>query len=135
MTPELVVTNAHVVEGCGVLNTPDGTRLVVNHVSVQDDLALLTFEGRSESVLSILPEGDVNLGEQVSALGYPLYGMLNRQLNFTQGVVSAEAGIGDDDHKFSLTAPISTWKLGRAHFQRPIPSGRRCCRDLQPLRR
>ena len=42
--------------------------------------------------------------------------MLNRQLNFTQGVVSAEAGIGDDDHKFSLTAPIQPGNSGGPIF-------------------
>jgi len=112
VTPSLAVTNAHVVEGCRAISTPSGEELSIRSKSDADDLALLTYSGSSNAVLPISVAGDVGLGEEVSALGYPLYGTLSRQLNFTSGVVSAMAGLGDKEDHFTLTAPIQPGNSG-----------------------
>ncbi len=112
VTPSHIVTNAHVVNGCASLRLGDGDELSLVSIRSAEDLALLYYDGASPNVLSISPTGGVNLGETVSALGYPLYGLLNRQLNFTQGVVSALTGLRDNDDHFTLTAPIQPGNSG-----------------------
>lgn len=107
-----VVTNAHVVEGCIELTTADGSALVLKSQDREEDLALLRYGGASNAYLSIAPDSDVGLGEQVFALGYPLYGTLGKQLNFTSGVVSATQGINDDPDWFTLTAPLQPGNSG-----------------------
>ena len=100
----LVVTNQHVIEGCQALRNPSGDQFRVVTADKEADLALLRFEGHSPSFLHLSPNATVALGEQVSALGYPLYGLINKQLNFTSGVVSAIMGFGDNPDRFTLTA-------------------------------
>ncbi|MEX1180225.1 MAG: serine protease [Cucumibacter sp.] len=112
VTDSLVVSNWHVVEGCGALRGPGGMQLDLIGEDREEDLALLRSNGRSSAFLSITPTAEVLLGEEVSALGFPLYGMLNQQLNFTSGVVSAIFGLGDDPDQFTLTAPLQPGNSG-----------------------
>lgn len=112
IAPNLIVTNHHVVDQCGAISTPVGTAARLVAVSAEDDLALLEYGGRSESFLSLALDDEVRLGMEVSAVGYPLYGLVNTGLNFTTGVVSAVNGLGDDEATFTLTAPLQPGNSG-----------------------
>lgn len=107
-----LVTNSHVVSGCGSLTDPSGTALHIVLMDKDLDLALLRFDGFSANFLSLSNEASVSLGEPVYALGYPYYGMINTELNFTNGVASAVNGLADDPNNFTLTAAFQPGNSG-----------------------
>lgn len=112
IAPNLIVTNHHVVAQCEAISTPLGTaaHLIASNETL--DLAVLEYAGRSDSFLSIALHDEVNLGMEVSAIGYPLYGLVNTGLNFTTGVVSAVNGLADNEAEFTLTAPLQPGNSG-----------------------
>lgn len=107
-----LVTNNHVVAGCGSLTDPGGQSFHVISTDPDLDLALLRFDGYSSDFLSLTPDAEVNLGEPVFALGYPYYGLINTELNFTSGVASAVNGFNNDPRNFTLTAPLQPGNSG-----------------------
>jgi S1-C subfamily serine protease len=109
-----IVTNAHVVEGCSILQARAGIGLQVDaRVLAKDtanDLALLKVEAKP-AAYGLLRTG-VRTGENVAAFGYPLYGLLATTGNFTVGNVSAVAGIGDDTRYLQISAPVQPGNSG-----------------------
>ncbi|WP_417578612.1 S1C family serine protease [Pelagibacterium sp.] len=112
IAPDIIVTNHHVVAQCSKISTPDGLTADILASTELVDLAVLRYSGRSASFLSISTEDDIRLGREVSAVGYPLYGLVNTGLNFTTGVVSAVNGFADDEANFTLTAPLQPGNSG-----------------------
>ena len=110
-----IVTNHHVVDGCA--------RVTVNHagtsydatvraVEARDDLALLKapVEIRGAATFSESPRA--SLGEAATVAGYPLHGVLSKELNVTSGNVSALAGPDDDAKRLQITAPVQPGNSG-----------------------
>ncbi len=110
-----IVTNHHVVDGCA--------RVTVNHagtsydatvraVEARDDLALLKapVEVRGAATFSESPRA--SLGEAATVAGYPLHGVLSKELNVTSGNVSALAGPDDDAKRLQITAPVQPGNSG-----------------------
>lgn len=111
----LLVTNYHVIEGCGSIRiiSPDGSRpaLVVKSESVID-LALLRVFGLAGGIAKLRNPSVVHLGEQVMVFGFPLAGALASSGNFTTGVVSAVQGLRNDGGVIQITAPIQPGSSG-----------------------
>jgi S1-C subfamily serine protease len=109
-----IVTNAHVVAGCSILQARAGIGLQIDaRVLAKDtanDLALLKVEAKP-AAYGLLRTG-VRTGENVAAFGYPLYGLLATTGNFTVGNVSAVAGIGDDTRYLQISAPVQPGNSG-----------------------
>ena len=110
-----IVTNHHVVDGC--------VRVTVNHagtsydatvraVEARDDLALLKapVEVREAATFSESPRA--SLGQAATVAGYPLHGVLSKELNVTSGNVSALAGLDDDAKRLQITAPVQPGNSG-----------------------
>lgn len=112
VSPTHLVTNHHVVDQCTELTNADGRTLTILAQDPLSDLALLRYPEKSESYLTIDADREIELGTQVSALGYPLYGIINTQLTYTVGVVSATSGLQDDPNTFALTAPLHPGNSG-----------------------
>ena len=78
----------------------------------ENDLALLRVRG---SVLNI---AEVNIrarqGEYVATYGYPLSGALASSGIFTDGTVSALAGLGNDTRFYQISVPIQPGNSGGA---------------------
>ena len=51
-------------------------------------------------------------GENVEAFGYPLSQALTTSDNFTTGIVTALAGIGDDSRFYQISAPVQPGDSG-----------------------
>jgi tetratricopeptide (TPR) repeat protein len=109
-----IVTNAHVVAGCSVVQASAGIGLEANaRVLTRDtanDLALLKVDARP-TAYGHLRTG-VRTGENIAAFGFPLYGLLATTGNFTVGNVSAVAGLGDDTRYLQISAPIQPGNSG-----------------------
>lgn len=111
----LLVTNQHVIEGCGAIEViaADGRRpaTVVDSVE-QIDLALLRVYGLRGGVASLRTQSSAMLGESATVFGFPLGGALSSTGNFTTGVVSSLRGLRDAAGEIQITAPVQPGNSG-----------------------
>ena len=110
-----IVTNHHVVDGSPrVTVNYAGTSYdaTVRAVEARDDLALLKapLEVREAATFSESPRA--SLGQAATVAGYPLHGVLSKELNVTSGNVSALAGPDDDAKRLQITAPVQPGNSG-----------------------
>ncbi len=106
-----VLTNAHVVEGCGRVVSPALGAARVLAVDKASDLALLSFATRPAGAVSFRT-GALKLGEAVLVAGYPLSDVLQNGLNVTTGNLSALAGPEGDRRMIQFTAPVQHGNSG-----------------------
>jgi S1-C subfamily serine protease len=109
----LLMTNAHVVDGCTrvAISGSGGSEIV--RVAAEDatnDLALLE-SGAAPAKFALLRTG-VRLGEGVAAVGYPLSGLLSTSGNFTLGNITALVGLKDDSRYFQISTPVQPGNSG-----------------------
>ena len=110
-----IVTNHHVVDGCArVTVNCAGTSYdaTVRALEARDDLALLKapLEVREAATFSESPRA--SLGQAATVAGYPLHGVLSKELNVTSSNVSALAGPDDDAKRLQITAPVQPGNSG-----------------------
>ena len=110
-----VVTNHHVVDGCAKVTVDRaGTShdATVRAVDADDDLALIKAPPGTGEAATFSESPRASLGEAVTVAGYPLHGLLSRELNVTSGNISALAGPGDDAKRLQITAPVQQGNSG-----------------------
>ena len=110
-----IVTNHHVVDGCArVTVSYAGTSYdaTVQAVEARDDLALLKVAIEVGEVATFSESPRASLGETATVAGYPLHGLLSKEINVTSGNVSALAGLGDDAKLLQITAPVQQGNSG-----------------------
>ena len=115
VAPGLLVTNHHVIEGCGAIEViaSDGRRPATVVDSVQQiDLALLRVYGLRGGVASLRTQSPALLGESATVFGFPLGGALSSTGNFTTGVVSSLRGLRDAAGMIQITAPVQPGNSG-----------------------
>lgn len=114
--PDLVLTNHHVIEGCGriLVRTADNRNLPVPQAPASDarrDLALLRVPGNPGPTLAFRAN-PVRRGESVVTYGFPLAGLLSSGPTLTTGEVSALAGLADNQTQFQISAPVQQGNSG-----------------------
>ena len=107
----VAVTAAHVVKGCGRLESPRWGVVKVLAADPRADLAILKAPGASGQYVPLRARGP-RLGETMSAAGYPLGQLLGSGLKITTGVVSGLSGPQGDRGLFQLSAPIQPGNSG-----------------------
>lgn len=110
-----VLTNHHVVDGCRSIRVQRGDTFYpanLRHARAQLDLAVLQVDGLPGTPAIFSSSEDARLGERVVAAGFPLQGMLSRQVNVTSGIVSANAGIAEDKTVMQVTVPLQPGNSG-----------------------
>jgi S1-C subfamily serine protease len=105
-----VLTNHHVVDGCGRL-TVNGNPAVLIGVDIVNDLAVLRSESFARREPVRFRERSARLGEDVVVVGYPVFS-ISQALNFTTGVVSARTGLAGDRRNIQITAPVQPGNSG-----------------------
>ena len=109
-----LVTNAHVVKDCLDIRVGMGQgdfeagKLVAKDPT--NDLALLKVNAKPARVAAL--RFGARQGENVEAFGYPLSQVLATSGNFTTGIVTALAGIGDDSRFYQISAPVQPGNSG-----------------------
>jgi len=109
----MVLTNAHVVEGCSEARIgPHGRSMTARVVArdTENDLALLRADVRSPTSAAL--RLSVRQGEAVAAYGYPLPGLLASGGNLTEGNITALSGVGDDSRLLQISAPVQPGNSG-----------------------
>jgi S1-C subfamily serine protease len=112
--PDLVITNAHVIEDGSNFHAGRGRdRLVPIAVDPLHDLALLQGQ-TAGNILPIRISSPIWLGESVIAAGYPLMDVLGSDIKVTTGNISGLTGGMGDVSRFQFTAPIGSGSSGGA---------------------
>jgi S1-C subfamily serine protease len=110
-----VLSNEHVVNGCGKLSVVIGGISHPASIVAKDstnDIAVLRTSLKNNRYSSLRHSATIELGEQVMVLGYPLRGLLSEQMHATSGDVTALAGISGDSRFFQTSAPIQPGNSG-----------------------
>jgi S1-C subfamily serine protease len=123
-----ILTNAHVIDGCKKIavsttyRTINGVKVLVS--SQTDDLAVLSIptvdaqawlgdalirSAQMARFRHLIPE---KLGEPIVVVGFPLPGLLASGANISFGNISALAGIGNDQSKLQISAPVQPGNSG-----------------------
>jgi uncharacterized protein len=105
-----LVTNNHVVRECTEVHA-GGRNLKIVNVDEKADLALL-LDARKPASFARLRGAKDRLGEAVMAVGFPLHGLLGKDLIVTTGVVSSLSGLGGNDKNIQISAPIQPGNSG-----------------------
>jgi S1-C subfamily serine protease len=111
----LIVTNHHVIEGCGevLVRTREGSKVArVVARDAENDLALLRTDPLNTRIAHFREAPDIRLGDTIVAYGYPLIDILTINGNLTTGTVSGTSGIGDDSRFLQISAPIQPGNSG-----------------------
>lgn len=112
-----VLTNVHVVNGCQsiavkTLRQPPVPG-VIEAVDPKNDLALLRIRGGYGAPVTFRSQArPARLGENVMAIGYPLFGILSNEPKATFGQVNSVAGINNDYTLLQVSAPIQPGNSG-----------------------
>jgi S1-C subfamily serine protease len=109
-----VLTNNHVIENCTSIRVFSGQATPVEAREIArdttNDLALLSTGLTPNRVAA--PRSGSRLGEYVAAFGYPHADILASTGNFTQGNVTALAGMGDDSRYLQISTPVQAGNSG-----------------------
>ncbi len=116
VAPGRLLTNDHVVEGCGHMVARNAAgreqEVALAGTDRHRDLALLTVASDFGPPLVFRGVPPVRRGETVITYGFPLLGMLSAGPTLTTGDVSALSGLHDDQTEFQITAPIQPGNSG-----------------------
>lgn len=110
-----VVTNHHVIDGCGEITgnlsgePPVKLRLVSGDET--NDLALLQAPTPFKEVATI-NQNSVQTGDGVVAIGYPYHGLLTSDFTVTTGIVSSLSGIFNDTRHLQISAAVQPGNSG-----------------------
>ncbi len=113
----LVLTNEHVVAGCGELRVraPEGGLSMAASLVAFDpsnDLALLQAPVRFAASAVFRDGRGIRSGDGIVVVGHPLRGLLADEASVTTGAVSALAGLRNDARYLQLTAPVQPGNSG-----------------------
>lgn len=111
-----LVTNHHVIEGATdiVVRFPNGKNLPARVITstASTDLAVLKVETSNLPYLTFSSSRNVDIGDEVFTIGYPLAQMLGTDAKFTNGVISAKSGLEGEPVAYQITVPVQPGNSG-----------------------
>jgi hypothetical protein len=114
-----IITCAHVIEGASrIVIKIDNREYVAEVLSMEEriDLALIKINYRNPFHFRIANFNDVNLGDRINVLGFPLSSILGSDIKLTDGIVSSKSGLESDQTRFQISAPIQPGNSGGPIF-------------------
>lgn len=116
-----IVTNHHVIDGCGDLkgNLTGEAAMVLRVVSsdANNDLALLQAPSTATfKEFARIRDRSIRSGDSVVAIGFPFHGLLTSDLTVTTGIVSSLSGMRNDSRFLQISAPVQPGNSGGPLF-------------------
>ena len=112
----LVITNNHVINGANQISVtvPTGQTFTARVVSTSasTDLALLRIPYQNKNYLTFENPGAVEIGDDVFTLGFPVSGLLGKEVKYTDGSISSLSGLQGDATFFQISVPIQPGNSG-----------------------
>ena len=105
------VTNFHLVRGCQRLRVNGSQSAERQAADQRNDLALLSVPA-SSGATAIIRIGRLHLGEQVTAVGFPLLGIPSSTLSVTPGKIASLSGLQGDTRFLQITAAVQLASSG-----------------------
>jgi len=115
VTPNHIVTNNHVTEGCDKLevkNKDYKSSAKLLDTDSTTDLSILVTGKPNNSFLYLRNRKPVVTGEQSIALGYPFSSTLGSELKVTSGNIAALTGFKNNIAELQLTSPVQPGNSG-----------------------
>lgn len=111
----MVVTNAHVVDGCRRVDVVSRKHGVLEDVPIiarddERDLALIRTGAPADRFATL--RTNVRLGEEIAVFGFPHTQLLDPSGVFTVGHVTAERGLEGNENEFQISAGIQAGNSG-----------------------
>ena len=107
-----IVTNAHVVEHCFTVRSSLGGPISKVSVDEQSDLALYLASEKPKAFARLRGGRGARAGEPVTAVGFPLSGLLSSDPIVTTGIISALSGLRNDRRTIQITAAVQPGNSG-----------------------
>lgn len=111
-----LITAAHVIRNCITISANYAGEEINASLKAEDrerDLAILSLDKKTADYARFAENNQsIKLGQDVITIGYPLAGVLSSKPSLTTGVVSATAGVKDDERFFQITAPVQPGNSG-----------------------
>ena len=112
-----IITNHHVIDGCGkdIKGNLAGEAAVTLRVVSSDatnDLALLQGPADSFKRFTKIRDRTIRSGDAVTAIGFPLHGLLTSDFTVTTGIVSSLSGLKNDSRFLQISAPVQPGNSG-----------------------
>ncbi len=116
-----IVTNHHVIEGCGDikgnLTGEAATALRVVSSDANNDLALLQAPSTATfKEFARIRDRSIRSGDSVVAIGFPYRGLLSSDFTVTTGIVSSLSGMRNDSRFLQISAPVQPGNSGGPLF-------------------
>lgn len=112
----MIVTNHHVVDGCSAIIVLDSSKIRTPAERVasdsKNDLALIRVSKIFPEVAAFRKGVQLQAGESVTVVGYPLASILGSEPHVTFGYISATTGLRGDASTFQISAPIHKGNSG-----------------------
>ena len=115
VTPNHIITNNHVTEGCDeieVKNKDYKSSAKLLDTDSTTDLSILVTGKPNNSFLYLRNRKPVVTGEQSLALGYPFSSTLGSELKVTSGNIAALTGFKNNIAELQLTSPVQPGNSG-----------------------
>ena len=107
-----ILTNDHVVAECTSIVTKGYGEAKLVRRDPSNDLALLKVPPNFLIEPARFREDELDLGERVVAVGYPMFGELGTSLNITTGLVSSVIGPRGDGRYIQISAAVQNGNSG-----------------------
>jgi S1-C subfamily serine protease len=111
-----IVTNQHVVAGCGEirgnLTGESSTTLRLVSTDESNDLALLQGPASSFKEFARIRDRAIRSGDTVVAIGFPYHGLLTSDFTVTTGIVSSLGGLLNDTRFLQISAAVQPGNSG-----------------------
>lgn len=128
-TDGLIATNSHVIQQGARkievnISNESGTftyKVEVIFNSPQNDVAVLKINDNKFKKLNSLPYGistNVEVGEKVFTIGYPLNSIMGENYKVTDGIISSRTGLADDERYYQISVPIQPGNSGGPLFNK-----------------
>lgn len=107
-----ILTNAHVVEGCGRIEVKGKGDATDTRTDATNDLAAVKIALAAPLRPLAFRTSPTRLGEDIVAIGFPLATLLADSVKITTGNVNALAGIRNDTRYLQISTPIQPGNSG-----------------------
>jgi S1-C subfamily serine protease len=111
-----IVTNHHVIDGCGEikgnLTGEAATTLRLVNSDAANDLALLQGPAASFKTFAKIRDRAIHSGDSVVAIGFPYHGLLSSDFTVTTGIVSSLSGMRNDTRFLQISAAVQPGNSG-----------------------
>ena len=118
-----VITNFHLVRGAKLITVKllhgQDIRAEIVAKDKNNDIAFLKLDSAPDMNIGKIALGDsaeVRPGDKVFTVGYPLSNILGDRPKYSEGVINAISGVGNDPRSFQISIPIQPGNSGGPLF-------------------